>query len=271
MPGICILFVYRGELPGRGRGVRYGGAKLWRRQRGQGGKGDGVGFGGLRNAAFRAERDYCQVPTAMKRSAGIEHRCVGSSLVEMLVACALLAMLLAAAAGVHAEARMSAAATEDIAQRGQLVELASELLHYHIGLAGHRGLSDPLFDLAGPALSFSRGASQGGNDLLAVRYAEERWYQPAQLRALNFDVKRDSRGLWNLYQREEGATRQPAVQQVDGLKVTSFIAHDGSSLPADSPLPLDAVGIEMLLGFTWGETRPVTILFGGVQRVEAGP
>lgn len=190
----------------------------------------------------------------------------GTTIAEMLVACTLLSILLLAATEVNAGARRSAALAHEVALRGQVVELAVELLHYHLALAGHRGVHSER-ELSGPGLALGRGASQGGSDALAVRYLEERWYQEPELRALRFDVKRDSKGSWNLYQQEEGATRQPAVQHVAGLKVERFLAPDGSLLSGDAPLPLDALALELRLSFVWGESRSFTVALPGVQRV----
>jgi prepilin-type N-terminal cleavage/methylation domain-containing protein len=191
----------------------------------------------------------------------------GFSLAEMLVACALLSLLLLSASAVHVEARRSTSLSEEVALRGQVIELASELLHYHLALAGHHGVNEPAADLGGPAMSIAAGATPGG-DRMGVRYLEERWYREPEVRTLYFDVKRDSNGTWNLYQREAGATRQPAVQLVNALELVAYIAPDGSLLPSDTAPPLEARGLELELGFAWGETRRITVPFAGVQRVE---
>jgi type II secretory pathway component PulJ len=194
----------------------------------------------------------------------------GTSLPEMLVSCALLSLLLLLATGMHAEARKVSALAEEVALRGQIVELAGELLRYHLGLAGHGGLSATASAPTGPALELARGSAAGGSDALTVRYVEERWYLEPEERVLTFDVKRDSNGLWNLYQRDEGATRQPAVQHVEDLRVAGFLAPDGALLPRDAPLPLDAVALELELGFSWGDRRRVMVSFPGPRQVVAG-
>lgn len=197
-------------------------------------------------------------------------RTQGLSLAETVVACALLSLLLGATAAMQKGTRRAATLSESTVARGQLTELASELLRYHLGLAGYRGAVAEQQD-GEPALLLARGAGQGGSDVLTVRYVEERWYREPLERVLHFDVKRDGRGLWNLYQREHGATRQPAVQEVNGLAVLAFLTPDGPPLPADTPLPLEAAGLELLLDFTWGQSRTVTIPFGTAQLVGAGP
>lgn len=194
----------------------------------------------------------------------------GVTLLETLLACTLLTVLLVAAMAVNVEAGKTLRLNEDVAARSQIVELASELLRYHLGLAGHEGLGVAGDDgLAGPALTLARGVSPGGSDAVNVRYLEERWYRQPELRALHFDVKRDSNGRWNLYQREEGATRQPAVKSVTGMRVTGFVAADGALLPPEAPLPLEAAAIELELRFAWDETRLLTVGLPGVQRVSA--
>ncbi|HEX7003176.1 MAG TPA: hypothetical protein VF168_03210 [Trueperaceae bacterium] len=181
----------------------------------------------------------------------------GSSLLEMLLACTLLGMLLLAAAQAQLYGRQANEVNEEAGHRGQIAELASELLGYHLGMAGHRGLNE-LRDLGGPALAITRGAG-GASDALTVRYVEERWYEEPTLRALRIDVRRDGEGRWNLYLREEGATRQPAVQQVRGLHLTGVVLADGSVWGADAALPAEVVALQVRLEFTWGESRELTI------------
>ncbi|MEX2536135.1 MAG: type II secretion system protein [Trueperaceae bacterium] len=191
-------------------------------------------------------------------------RSLGMTLLEMLLACTLLGVLLLTATGVQVQARKASTVSEEVAFHAQIVELASELLRYHLGLAGHRGLGAP-GNLQGPGLALARGS--GGSDAFAVRYLEERWYAQPELRALRFDVRRDSTGRWNLYQQEEGATRQPAVQHVNGLELTGIIALDGAELSADASLPVDAVAIELNLRFSWGESRTLMVSFPTPVRV----
>jgi type II secretory pathway component PulJ len=204
----------------------------------------------------------------MTRAARPPSRQAGATLVEMVVAGALLSLLLMAAGSLHAQAHRSASVGHEVALRTQIAELSAELLRYHVGLAGHRGIHEGA-DLEGPALALGRGASQGGSDTLAVRYLEERWYAEPELRVLRFDVKRDGSRLWNLYQQEDGATRQPAVQRVSGLRVHRFVAPDGALLPGDAALPLDASALELGLSFDWGESKVISVPLPGVQRVVA--
>lgn len=202
--------------------------------------------------------------TDRPRSSDIRTR--GAALIEMLVACTLLSLLLFTATAVHAGARRASQLSQELAHRSQVIELSTELLRYHVGLAGHRGVSAPA-DLEGPALAVLRPSSSGASDALSVRYSEERWYSPPSIRSLRFDVKRDTKGLWNLYQREEGARRQPAVQRVSGLRIESFSKADGGIVPADSTLPLDATAVTLQIEFDWGESRLLTVRLPGVQQV----
>jgi hypothetical protein len=197
-------------------------------------------------------------------------RQAGLSLVEMLVSCALLSLLMIVATGMHAEARRAASLTEEVTLRGQILELSTEVLRYHLALAGHGGMAGSATP-TGAALELARGAGARGSDTVTVRYVEERWYGEPEERVLSFDVKRDGSGQWNLYQREEGATRQPAVQQVEDLRVARFLAADGSTLPGDASLPLAAVGVELELGYTWGDRRQLLVMFGGVRQVVERP
>lgn len=193
----------------------------------------------------------------------------GTSLPETLVACALAAMLVLVAGQMQVDARRLQAAGEVAALQAQVGELASELLSYNLSLAGHSGVH-ALLDIGGPALEVARGAAQGGSDALTVRFVEERWRSTPVVRELRFEARRDGSGRWNLYMREAGATRQPAVQDVTGLRVAGFLGSDGTLLPASTPLPLDAVGIGLDVDFAFGESRTLLVSFAASERVEAG-
>ena len=184
----------------------------------------------------------------------------GSTLLEMLLASSLLAMLLLAAAQAQVHGREANEASREAGHRAQIVELASELVDYHLGLAGHRGLGAPR-DLGGPALALE--ANPTASDAVAVRYVEERWYEEPTLRALHIDVRRDGSGRWNLYLREEGSTRQPAVQQVSGFDVTGLVLADGTSAPPEVGSPVEVTAIQVRLEFAWGESRDLTIALPG--------
>ena len=181
----------------------------------------------------------------------------GTTLLEMVLACALLGLLLVCALAAQTSAREANEVNRETGHRSQIGELAAELLTYHLSAAGHRGLAE-LQDLGGPPLALGNDVVSG-SDALTVRYVEERWYEQPTLRVLHFDVKRDSGGRWNLYLREEGATRQPAVQKVSGLQVERMILADGSSVTGDAALPVEVVALQLRLDFAWGDSRRLTV------------
>ena len=176
----------------------------------------------------------------------------------MVLACALLSAVLLAAGSAQVRALEANAASREADHRAQVAELAAEVLGYHLGLAGHRGLAD-LVELGGPGLTLAR--SGAGPHALAVRYLEERWSGEPVLRALRLEVGKDGRGEWNLYLREEGAVRQPAVQGVSGLRVTGLVLPDGRLLAGDAPLPATVAALELLVEFAWGGRRALTVTF----------
>lgn len=191
----------------------------------------------------------------------------GITLIELVVACALLSLLLLAAGSVSVQARQAATSSEQTAYRGQLVELTAEFLRYHVGMAGHQGTGATRTDLAGPPLAVAIGEGSSESDLLAVRYLEDRWRSEPVLRAFRFEARKDGSGNWNLYRQEPGSYRQPAVQEVTSIELLAYLAADGRSYPASTPLPLKAVALEVEVGFAWGAKRTLLLPLGEELRI----
>lgn len=199
-------------------------------------------------------------------------RRAGFTLVE-----ALIALFIAAAVGVIASAslrgeRGQAAALADTLARHSAADLAAELLAEELSLAASSPLSalnwtpdghvpSPwdseahlIVTLAGAAL---------GEDLLSVRYFDERVAGAPLLRDLTFESAVDSSGTHQLYRRPDGASRQPLVEGVTGLSVIGVVASGSparfvtaAALSSLAPDSVSAVAIEIHAGET---VRPLLI------------
>jgi len=153
----------------------------------------------------------------------------GLSLVEVLIALTLLALLGMLVASLLPASSRSAGTVTGQLERRQLLDLAAELLAEEVGLAGAApwplteevaGVADPAAFLAG-ALSLSAAAPAGHR--LAVRFLDHRLAGPPLARDLSFDVGVDARGQSQLYRRAGLTSRQPLVEGIDRLEVSGVV------------------------------------------------
>lgn len=189
----------------------------------------------------------------------------GFTLVELLVAAALMVLLLSALGGLFISASRAYRTNDEMSDRQQGANVAAQLLSYEIGLAGYKGsdaaASGREFKSAGveeSTLEIVRGTSATASDTVTVRYYEDRLGGDPVKVAVTFSAARDSRGLFNLYRHNHVDTnRQPAVQQVRTLKVASYIERDGRESRAATKETLAALRLE--LTFTDGQTKQVVV------------
>ena len=196
-------------------------------------------------------------PSARRRSAA------GFTLIEMLVAVAILLLLVASAAAAMGVARRGGATVERQAQRGQIRAAAEAILATEGRRAGY--VSPDWDESAGlpfaglPPLEIT--LAPGGGDALLVRYHDEHFRTALAEVVVAFTAGRDGAGRWNLYRRVGAATRQPALEGVDGLELTALYREGLPTPPAVGVWSeISAVGLE--LSFTWGERLGLVIVFG---------
>lgn len=191
----------------------------------------------------------------------------GWTLVELLVALALTAVLGTLLLGAARGTVRLGAAVEESSDRDGARRVAAALLRHALESAGRGGLE--------PALRFEADGAGERGDVLHVAYRREAWHvEPVTVRAAYFAAT-DGAGRPNLYRRPEGAVRQPLVLGVEALRVVGGVAPDGRTLTrADL---VDGVRLEALrvrLRDAWGQSATVTAQVGfapRLQRTEAAP
>ena len=193
----------------------------------------------------------------------------GFTLVELLAAAAILGVLLVLASSMTVQAARAGASVDETAQREQLEALTRELLREQLQLAAFGPAAGDVWE-SKLQLGIHVGGAGAGGDVLEVSYLEDRWSRTPQRETVRLEARRDSNRNWNLYLRQEGATRQPAVQEVSGLRVISFATPAGS-VPSTAPLPLQATGLELEVSFTWQESSNLFIPFGAPVTVRSLP
>jgi prepilin-type N-terminal cleavage/methylation domain-containing protein len=185
----------------------------------------------------------------------------GMTLVELLVAAAMLGILLAALAGMFVSTHRAYRVTETVTERQQAVEALKHALIYDIGRAGYRGTSGTCgaggcFDsntFSASTLSITKAAS----DTVVVRYYEDpgRLFDGGTAYVLQTVTFTVSDG--NLVRN--GNT---LVFDVTRLEVTEFVLRSGDSVAvtAGMSIPDDLAGL----------TINVTMLDGTVHEVLVG-
>lgn len=171
----------------------------------------------------------------------------GLTVLEVLLAAAVLVILLGALAGVLASVRRSYQVTERTTREQETAELASQILHYDIRLAGYRGIDNEVEsrNFSGPTLV----VQEGDSDSISVRYFEDRFTGgEVTEQAVTFDVTGG-------HLRRNG---EAVVEGVTRLKVVEYVHRDGERSTTKPPLnELAALALE--LEFTSGQARDVLI------------
>jgi prepilin-type N-terminal cleavage/methylation domain-containing protein len=191
----------------------------------------------------------------------------GITLVELLIAAAILSVLLGVLAAAFGLGARGYRATSDAALVQQRSEIASTLLSYEVGLAGYRGVgatyASNTFTTPTHRLVITRG-SGGASDSIRTRYYEDRFLQTTGATTVVRDVTYSigAHGGVSSLLRTANGTTHPAIIGVTDLRVPSVVRADGTRLTLGTTLPTTnpAVALELV----------VTMLDGSVTRFTVG-
>lgn len=174
-------------------------------------------------------------------------RGTGFTLVEVLLALAMAAMVVLAATGFLVGSSRADVAVSSASDSTLALDLAADLLGEELRRAGTTPNPPPggvRLDGSVPSLTLVIGAGAQG-DALAVRYVDDRLADGPVLRDLRFDAGIDGRGERQLYRRTASSHRQPLVQGIESLRVTGWA---------------DAAGIHGREAFAAGPLEPWLVL-----------
>ncbi len=189
----------------------------------------------------------------------------GFTLVELLTGLAILGVVLAAMAHWTIGSIQGYRQTTDMLERVQLESIARNVVVRELSFAGYgQGF---IGDVTGPTIEIGLSGRDDRSDTFRVHYMEERWLSEPVERNITLDVMRDSAGQYNLYRREDGATRQPAVQDVTNLKLLGLVTAEGNYIMADQAWPVEIKAFVVQLSFTWDTSRVAYIGFASPQRL----
>lgn len=165
-------------------------------------------------------------PGAPGRSRVRTGRSDGFTLVELLVAILLAALVSTALLFQVRGSARAAAIVGDRAEAGQTGALAASLLRFELERAG-RALDEG-------GLQVVLDPDGVGGDVFLVRYrAEAHRAEPVEVDAAFFAAA-DAQGRPNLYRRPHDGVRQPWLLGVGGLHVVAGIAPDGGRVEREA-------------------------------------
>ena len=191
----------------------------------------------------------------------------GFTLPEVLVSLAILGLILLALGQYVTGSVRNYRQTTTMLERVQLESTARNVVVRELSFAGYgRGF---IGGFSGPTIEIGLADREDRSDTFRVHYLEERWLAEPVQRQITFDVARDGNGLWNLYRREQGATRQPAVQEITNLKLVGLVTTDGQVLSQHEPWPAEIKAFVVKLSFSWETSRLAYITFTAPQQLGA--
>lgn len=190
----------------------------------------------------------------------------GFTLPEVLTGLALMALLLLAVWQLLSGSLHSYRLATNMNERVHLETVARNVVIQELSFAGY-GLGF-MGSFEGPTIQIGLDDRADRSDTFRVHYLEERWLQSPVQRNVTIDAARDSAGVYNLYRREEGATRQPAVQDVTNVKLSAVVTVDGELLGRDDDWPAEIAAFIVKISFSWDTSRMAYINFAAPQRLE---
>lgn len=193
-------------------------------------------------------------PTALNRQAGF-------TLVEMLIAGFVFALILGALTAYFVNATRGNSAMETISNRQQELEAAVNVMTYDVALAGYKGTTptEVAREFSNPSLVVTKASGPNDSDRLQVRYfedsnrlfgADETCGSPC---LVTYEVAEDG-GTVNLYRQEGADPERGIVQEVEHFKVIQYILRDGSQIDITSttPVPSNLAALNIEIAFATG-------------------
>ena len=201
------------------------------------------------------------------------HKHRGFSLVEMLVAGAILGILLTVLTNLFIGSNKASTRVNEVSDQQQQAQAARQVLQYELGLAGYRGtLNDTTVSSPSSTrllanrtftgtnantISITKRSSGSQADSLTIRYYEDRSYTSNDtpiLRAVTFSIGSDS-GHSALFRSQDSGAALAIIPDVTNLKIAGYLLNDDTKAVTASN---NLAGIK--LNVTYSNTQQDTIL-----------
>jgi prepilin-type N-terminal cleavage/methylation domain-containing protein len=201
----------------------------------------------------------------------------GITLVELLVAMALMLVLLGLLTSIFAVSARSYRVNETSAALQQRTELAATLLRYELGLAGYRGARTDYalntFTSPTQRLIVVRGATTAQPHSVRARYYEDRHVATGAasvLRDVTYSI--GTVGGVPALMRSEAGVAAPALLGVSDLRVVNLVRADGTSTAFGASFPTSnpAEALELSVTFVDGDTIRFVVAPQNVDFADAG-
>lgn len=192
----------------------------------------------------------------------------GLTLIELLVAMSVAALILLLVGSMLASARAAEGGLTTGVEPRAALDLAAELLRKEVTMAGFVPFAgerpeptDAGSGAPGFALALVRTAS--GQEELKVTFVDDRLASGPLPREFGFSSAYDSRGEAQLYRRSGDSPRQPLVAGVSSFEVRAYLDdygfHELAAAPSGELLVESLRGLVLRLGTPSGEHRAVLV------------
>lgn len=191
----------------------------------------------------------------------------GITVVELLVALAVLGIALASLAAVLGGASRAYRLTSERVERSEATQLVTQVLQYHLRLAGYVGADpdDRIASLCGPSVAVPEDA-----DAVTIRYYEDRRYGAATA-TNNFTCGLDDVTVVT-FDAADGFFRQnsaPVIGGVESFEVVAYfdsLGFEHDTFPFTEATLSTATGISVEVTFENGDVAAVVVPFVNPQR-----
>jgi Tfp pilus assembly protein PilW len=201
---------------------------------------------------------------------------LGFSLVELLIAGAILGIVLTVLTNLFVSSRRASERVDEVSDQQQEAHATRQVLQYEIGLAGYRGvqntgtgssanlLANRTF--SGSTVAMTRRSSSSQPDTLTIRYYEDRNYNGSEtpvLRTVTYSIGSDA-GVSSLFRQQDLGTAVAIIPNITNLKIADYVLYDDTKAVTASN---NLAGLELDITYANQQTDTLLVTFQNAQTV----
>jgi Tfp pilus assembly protein PilW len=203
---------------------------------------------------------------------------LGLSLVELLIAGAILGIALTVLTNLFVSSRRASERVDELSDQQQEAHATRQVLQYEIGLAGYRGILNDTTatgtsarllanrTFASSTVAMIRRSSSTQPDTLTLRYYEDRNYNGSDLpvlRTVTYSIGSDS-GVSSLFRQQDTAAAVAIIPNVTNLKIANYVLNDETKAVTASN---NLAGLELEITYANQQTDTLLVVFQNAQTV----